>query len=245
MNPYESARLLGEYLLFHYGGEKETFGTGPGPREGLHFAERAVNDLIDPTRLPANATAIDIGCAVGRSTFELARLVSRAKGMDFSRSFIGAAQELAAAGERESAVAVEGERSEPFTARVPAGIDRSRVEFAVGDAMDVPAAEPACDVVLAANLICRLPEPIKFLRRLPSLVKSGGQLLLTTPFSWLEEFTPRANWIMGARGSFEALREILAQDFALEVTRDLPFVIREHARKFQFGVAMGSRWIRQ
>ena len=34
-------------------------------------------------------------------------------------------------------------------------------------------------------------------RRLPELVRTGGQLLLTTPFTWLEEFTPIEKWIGG------------------------------------------------
>ena len=102
------------------------------------------------------------------------------------------------------------------------------------------------DAVLAANLICRLPEPRKFLDRLPQLVKSGGQLLLTTPFTWLEEFTPRENWLArDGRRSFEVLKEILTPHFELQATKDLPFLIREHERKFQYGIALGTRWLRR
>lgn len=45
--------------------------------------------------------------------------------------------------------------------------------------------------VLGANLICRLPDPVTFLDRLASLVAVGGVLVLTTPWTWLEEYTPR------------------------------------------------------
>jgi SAM-dependent methyltransferase len=134
-----------------------------------------------------------------------------------------------------------------FEAQVPAGIERERVEFLVGDATNLPPLG-AFDVVLAANLICRLPEPRKFLERLPSLVKSGGQLLLATPFSWLEEFTPRDHWLGGrldSPSSFEVLRQILEPDFELETTKNLPFLIREHTRKFQYGISLGSRWRRR
>lgn len=51
-----------------------------------------------------------------------------------------------------------------------------------------------------ANLICRLKNPMDCLNRLfgnNALVKKGGYLVLTTPFSWLEEFTPKSNWIGG------------------------------------------------
>ena len=98
------------------------------------------------------------------------------------------------------------------------------------------------DVVHAANLLCRLPEPQRLIERLPSLVKPGGQLLLTTPCTWLEEFTPPQNWPTGS--TFDWLKESLAGSFELAEHVDLPFLIREHARKFQWSVALGSRWVR-
>jgi hypothetical protein len=102
---------------------------------------------------------------------------------------------------------------------------------------------------LAANLLCRLPEPQQFLKMLASLVQPGGQLLLATPFSWLETFTPVSAWLGGKhpqdRSGWEVLEEILSPHFELEEKIDLPFLIREHARKFQYGISCGSRWIRR
>lgn len=249
MNPYESEKLLSEYLVLHYGGEEEVLGGLPGPREAVNFPARCVGELLDAGRLGAGASAIDVGCAVGRSSFELARHCDAVLGIDFSHHFIEAAQRLQQSGRIESARPVEGRITESFTATVPSGIERSRVTFGWGDAMSISTSEQARDVVLAANLICRLPEPMKFLSRLPSLVKPGGQLLLTTPFTWLEEFTPRERWL-GAkdatdRRSIDVLKEILDPHFVLQAKADMPFLIREHARKFQYGVAQGSRWIRR
>ena len=52
---------------------------------------------------------------------------------------------------------------------------------------DLPNDLGSFDIVHAANLICRLPNPMLFLDRLPELVKEGGgSLLLATPFTWLE-----------------------------------------------------------
>lgn len=244
-NPYESRRLVGEYLFFHYAKFEEAAEDLPVPREAWGFAERVVTDLLDGTE--TLESALDVGCAVGRSSFELARRVNRIVGVDYSRAFIEAAKTLEADGEMSGEVLAEGERMQSFTAQVPSGIDRDRVEFLVGDATDLPQLG-AFDVVLAANLICRLPEPQKFLTRLPSLVKPGGQLLLATPFSWLEEFTPRVHWLGGrtdSNSSFEVLRQILEKDFELETTKNLPFLIREHSRKFQYGISLGSRWRRR
>ena len=247
MNPYETDKLASDYLLFHYGSEEEILGRIPGPREALNFPRRSVGDLLGP--MGRESCALDVGCAVGRASFELARYASSVIGIDYSARFIAAAEELKTLGHIESSYLVEGTVTAPFRAEVPGGINRSRVSFETGDATELRRDLGDFDVVLAANLICRLTDPRLFLDRLPSLVKPGGQLLLTTPFTWLEEFTPRENWLGGrdpedAR-SFDALRAILEPHFEFQISKDLPFLIREHARKFQYGVALGSRWKRR
>lgn len=245
-NPYESERLVAEYLFFHYAGEDEVSGGRPVPREALNFPVRVVAELADSAR--PFVTALDLGCAVGRSSFELARGAQSVLGIDFSSAFIRAAETLKREGMLVCDVPVEGERTESFTARVPADIDASRVRFETGDATALRADIGSFDLVLAANLLCRLPEPGKFLRRLPDLVSPGGQLLLGTPFSWLPDYTAPEHWIGGrvkTGPSWEALRKILEPDFELQLSKDLPFLIREHSRKFQYGISLGSRWIRR
>jgi len=45
--------------------------------------------------------------------------------------------------------------------------------------------------------------------------------------------------------TFETLKQILAPDFRLFGRRVLPFLIREHARKFQLAIAEASIWLRK
>ena len=245
-NPYETEKLVAEYLFFHYADEDEVSGGHPVPREALNFSVRVVTELADPARL--SRTALDLGCAVGRSSFELARIAQSVIGIDFSSAFIGSAETLKREGRLDCQVKVEGERTVPFSARVPAGVDVSRVRFETGDATALRVDLGSFDLVLAANLLCRLPEPAKFLQRLPGLVSPGGQLLLTTPFSWLPEYTAPEHWVGGRPEngpSWDALCKALDPHFELQLSKDLPFLIREHSRKFQYGVPLGSRWIRR
>lgn len=246
-NVYETDKLVREYLLFHYGGAEETLPYAFGPREAVGFAERCVTALLDPASLPHPARALDIGCAVGRSAFELARHCETVEGIDFSRAFVRAAEQIRAEGAMAYEYSVEGDRVARATAKLPEGIDPARVSFSAGDATHLPPGIGSFDVVLAANLLCRLPDPRAFLARLPDLVRPGGQLLLATPFSWLEEFTPREKWI-GGRGdaaSREELGAALSPHFELGFSAEIPFLIREHARKFQWGVSSGARWVRK
>lgn len=246
-NIYETDRLVREYLLFHYGTAEQMLPWPEGPSGALGFAGRCVSELLDTAALPAEARALDIGCAVGRSAFELARHCREVTGIDFSRAFIAAAETIRTQGAIDYEYLIEGERAERASAVLPDGIDPSRTSFEAGDAMALRDDLGSFDVVLAANLLCRLPDPRRFIERLPSLVRPGGQLLLTTPFTWLEDYTPREHWI-GGRGdvsSADALTGLLSPHFELRMQKNLPFLIREHARKFQWSVAWGTRWLRK
>ena len=90
-NPYESDRLLAEYLLFHYGAAEEILPYAFGPRDALEYPARCVSECVG--ELPPHARALDLGCAVGRSSFELARRCSEVIGIDYSRRFIETAHE--------------------------------------------------------------------------------------------------------------------------------------------------------
>ena len=248
---YESDKAVSEYLLFHYGSALEILPYEFGPANALHFPARTVSEQLDVAKLPAGARALDLGCAVGRSTFELAKHCSEVIGIDFSHAFIAAGDRLKEQGSLPYAFAEEGELTNNATANIDATIERSRVSFEQGDAMNLRADLGQFDVVVAANLLCRLTEPMKLLMRLPKLVKPGGQLIFTTPCTWLAEYTPRACWLGGFEQNgkpartLDTLKLILEDNFAFQSAKDMPFLIREHARKFQWSVAQGSSWVRK
>jgi putative 4-mercaptohistidine N1-methyltranferase len=247
LNIYETDKLLGEYLLFHYGSAAE-IAPPPGVESALDYAVRCVREGVE--ELPTQASALDLGCAVGRATFELARRCQRVIGIDYSRRFIETAQALQKDGFFDYTRLDEGALVTPLRAIVPAEIDRARVAFEVGDAMALRDGLGDFDVVLMANLIDRLSEPQRCLAALPRLVKPGGRLIITSPYTWLEEFTPRGRWLGGYESeglrvtTLAGLRGALEGSFALVAVKELPFLIREHGRKFQLSVAQASLWRR-
>jgi len=244
---YETEKLLHEYLLFHYGEAEQQMPWESGPRDALFFPVRAVSENIDTASLGADASALDIGCAVGRSSFELARHCARVIGIDYSFAFIAAARALCREAALPYLIKETGDIHVAATARRP-DVDCARVHFEQGDAHDLRESLGSFDVVLAANLLCRLADPRRLLRRLPDLVKPGGQLIITTPNTWLEEFTAKPYWIGASPETgepLEVLRGELDDAFELECVRDMPFVIREHRRKYQWSVAQATRWRRR
>lgn len=145
-----------------------------------------------------------MGCAVGRTSFDLTPAFKRVVGLDFSHAFIAAANKLKATGSARYRMTVEGDVTSEHTATVPSSAIVERASFIQGDACNLPptAALAALgapggkfSVIHGANLLCRLPEPRDFLRRLPSLLVPGGLVVLISPYSWLKQYTPRENWI--------------------------------------------------
>jgi putative 4-mercaptohistidine N1-methyltranferase len=205
-----------------------------------------VSESLRHIVLQKRARALDLGCAVGRSSFELGRHFDEVAGIDFSRRFIAAAERM----RDERAVTVraprEGAATDELRLELPVDMPTDNVVFEQGDACNLRADLGTFDLVLMANLIDRLPDPARCLSALGPLINPGGWLIITSPYTWLEEYTPREKWLDGGGGgTLSAVKERLAPDFELRRAFDLPFLIREHRRKYQWSVAEASVWQRK
>lgn len=242
---YESDRQLSEYAEFHYG--DECFGVPNFPKALAEIAIAAMGDR------PAG-TALDLGCATGRSTFELARHFGHATGVDFSARFINAGVQLRDTGELRYTRVEEGELVSYQTRTLSQmGLTdvAGRVEFLQGDACNLKPVLTGYDLILAANLIDRLYDPMAFLGRIHERLNVGGVLMLSSPYTWLEEHTARENWLGGYKKdgenwtTLDALKAALAPHFRMiGEPRDVPFAIRETRRKHQHTLAEVTLWER-
>lgn len=241
-NPYESATYLSEYLLFHYGKPKDLCAWPAAPKGAFDFHRRVVARMVGGR----GGRALDLGCAVGRLSFELSRRFDEVIGIDFSASFIRAAQRLARTRSASFRVQEEGELTSRRTVRLDPKFRTERIRFEVGDAQRLRPGLGSFDLVVMANLICRLPDPKKCLRQASRLVKPGGQLVMTTPCSWMKEYAPSKNWL-ARRGNktLDSLKKILGPHFVLKKRVDLPFLIRVHRRRFEWVIAEATTWTRR
>ena len=236
---------MAEYLAFHYfepgsllpGGYRTPFGIQNFPAAcATLLLSEAKRQRLKPLR------ALDLGCAVGRSSFELAGKVPEVVGIDFSKAFIRAARTLKKKESIRFPLKLEGTRTQMTTAKAPKTKYRTRLCFRTADALKLPALGKF-DLVLAANLVDRVKDPKRLLQKiLPSLVRPGGLVLLTSPYTWTKEFTPSSRW---PKDSFPSIRNILSPDFRLLRRQDLPFLLREHRRKFQLTFADATIWKRR
>ncbi len=238
-NIYETQRLVDEYLLFHYGTPEDVLGWAGGPTDATGFPERVARYAADA---PVGR-ALDVGAAVGRSSYVLSEVSEEVVGIDFSHAFIDAANQLRTNKKQTISRLVEGAIRDEITIECPAIGNPEGIHFEQGNAMNLPESLGTFDRVLAANLICRLPEPQRFLDRLPSLVNAGGVVVLATPCTWLEEFTPPENFPNAS--TLEWLKEKMGVNFELIKEANEPFLIRETARKFQWTVSQVTVWKRK
>jgi 5-histidylcysteine sulfoxide synthase/putative 4-mercaptohistidine N1-methyltranferase len=242
---YETDKLLSEYAEFHYG--DDYFGV---PNFSKSLVEKAISILGDAPK----QRALDLGCASGRATFELAQYFDSVTGIDFSARFVGQGVQLAEGGSLRYTLADDGELVQ-YKARSLKDINlnhvKYKVEFFQGDACNLKEPLKGYDFILAANLIDRLYSPAKFLNAIHERLNVGGVLLISSPYTWLTDHTPRTEWIGGFKKdgesftTFDGLKAHLSSHFELvQAPIEVPFVIRETKRKFQHTLSEVTFWKR-
>jgi SAM-dependent methyltransferase len=240
-NPYETRRYVDEYLLFHYGKPQDFCPFPFVSRDLMRFHERIREECI--LSLPSNKRirALDIGCGTGRLTFELAQVADEVIGIDNSHAFITAAKTLSKKRRMSIRVHESGSEFSKKTIVLSKTFHGAPVQFEVADAMKLRTFRERgpYQIIAAINLICRLPSPRRFLAQLKDLVEPGGQFILASPFSWLGGFTPPHEWLTS-----EAVTKVLRPHFRLVRHRDLPFMIREHRRKYQLVISNVMTFVR-
>jgi 5-histidylcysteine sulfoxide synthase/putative 4-mercaptohistidine N1-methyltranferase len=238
---YESDDLVAQYCEFQYG--KEHFGV-------KNFA-LACSEIVAKFA-DKRGKALDLGCATGRASFELAKLFDVVEGVDFSVRFAGVGSKLKSAGYVAWSAISEGDlRVKQKVTLKELGYDAiaHKVHFWQGDACNLKPNFEGYDFVMATNLIDRLYQPLLFLQSIKERLNEDGILMLTSPYTWQESSTAKEFWLGGYRDAegkevktLQRLQEILGDDFELLHTQDVEFVIAESTRKFQHTIAEVSVW---
>lgn len=241
---YETDELMSEYAEFHYG--DSYFGVP-------NFPKALVENLGPYLAGRSTQKALDLGCASGRASFELARHFDTVLGVDFSVRFIDQGVQIGRDGMLRYTLRDEGDLR-LFKTRTLAELELDKVrvpDFAQGDACNLKPNYRDFDLVFAANLIDRLYEPAKFLDDIHTRIRPGGLLMIASPYTWLEEHTPKSEWIGGYKKDGENVRTLdglkahLEPNFRLlDPPKQVPFVIRETSHKFQHSLSEMTVWER-
>lgn len=240
---YESDTSVSQYCYAHY---------GPKIFDIANFPATCAAICLDLMKDKEKKRALDLGCSVGRATFELAKEFSFVNGLDFSARFIRIAYQMQEKGRIRYELPEEGDivsYHEHSLTELNLDGTAERVEFFQADAQNLKPQFSDYDLILAANLLDRLSNPGKFLRTIHERINDRGYLVMTSPYTWLEEFTTKENWIGGFRKdgepytTLEGLTDILGENFTrIEEPKDIAFILRETNRKFQHVVAQMTIW---
>eukprot|EP00540_Astrosyne_radiata_P016840 CAMPEP_0116854874 /NCGR_PEP_ID=MMETSP0418-20121206/18905_1 /TAXON_ID=1158023 /ORGANISM="Astrosyne radiata, Strain 13vi08-1A" /LENGTH=663 /DNA_ID=CAMNT_0004487825 /DNA_START=20 /DNA_END=2011 /DNA_ORIENTATION=- len=263
-NVYESDELVNMYLGLHYPASGKAEDVSPiikhdnTPLHALGFPQRVAQLLMSLCPVESNS-ALDIGCGVGGTAFELAKGFKNVDAFDFSHAFVDIAKRMQSEEDIMFKVPVEADLFEEVKAVHGDDVTKQvldSVNFFTGDACQLKEMHNdgqlgKYDGVVMSNLLCRLPDPYACLDGLPRVVNKGGVVVLVTPFSWLEQFTNRSKWLGGFYDpvskepirSKDTLREIMEdRGFQKIHEEEMPLMIREHQRKYQYIVSEATGW---
>ena len=189
---------------------------------------------------------LDLGCAAGRASFELAAASSAPiLGYDLSYAMLGIAAGVLIHGvaryPRRRVGLVHDRRR--FAAEPPG---RERVDFWAGDALALPFGAGTFGTVVALNLLDCVPSPRDLLAEIARVLAPGGKVLLASPYDWSSGATALEAWLGGhsARGEETGASEVVLRDLltpgahpasidAFEIIAeqdDLPWRVRSHDR---------------
>ncbi|MFT5660543.1 MAG: 5-histidylcysteine sulfoxide synthase/putative 4-mercaptohistidine N1-methyltransferase [Sulfurimonas sp.] len=238
---YETDDLVSQYCEFQYG--------------DTHFGVE--NFAIECARIASSfasnkTKALDLGCATGRATYELAKEFDNVEGIDFSARFVQVGSKL----KEDGYIAFSSKEEGELVAHKKITIEdleyenlKEKVSFWQGDACNMKPNFSAYDLVMATNLIDRLYNPRLFLDTIEKRLNKDGILVITSPYTWQESSTQKEFWLGGYKDengkevkTLDSLQKILSDRFELVHTQDVDFVIKETARKYQHTISELSVW---
>jgi len=240
-NIYETDTSTSQYCDFHYG--DEYFGV-------KNFPKNSVELLIPFIKNINTKKVLDLGCSVGRSSFEFSNHFEEVVAIDYSHKFVEVAQNLQQSVQIDYNVTLEGHITEKRSIDLKTlGLaqNKDNIKFSQGDAQNLDVSFNNFDLIYCSNLIDRLQDPRVFLKDIQSRLSENGILVLLSPYTWLEEYTVKENWLGGysENGQDIYTLETLKKELStLELAQciDVEFVIKETNRKFQHTISQMSIW---
>ncbi len=201
--------------------------------------------------------ALDVGCGVGRATFELARHAKDVVGIDLTTRHLGVAFQMQEEGRLQFELPDEGDLT------VYRQIDgdslgltqavRSLPLFLQADVLNCPThlsnRFSDFDLVLLNDVITDLISPRQLLSTVHSRLRCSGMLVVASSYDWkATDNIQRDAWLGGYRENGECiksesgLQSLLQQNFTLVDSRDIPQVLRRSGRRFEYVQQHVTAW---
>lgn len=226
--PY--ARLL-EHVSIYMDNQWGDRATPPPDGPGAGFAEAILGKLAERAGHRVEL-AVELGCSVGRCVAELAKGATHTVGLDLQFGAVRRARKLLAGEDVVYGRRTIGRNYARATAR---GIATANVTLICGDALDPPLIPALYQRVVALNLLDSVRTPRQLLSVVDALCAPGGELILTSPYSWQSSYVDDDQRI-GADDPAAALVDLLEcgrgleSTYRIEEATELPWTLRRDSR---------------
>lgn len=184
---YNSWQMLSAYLWSHY----SEFFRDPDATDAYRRWSSCLKEAPP-------GQALDIGCAVGRLSFELSGTHAHVIGIDTSFPFIAKARELVKKKKLSFDLVVEGLITRSRSCDLPEDWHYDRVEFLVADALALPFPENYFSTVASINLLEKVTHPRHHLLDINRVLQTEeAMFVFSDPFSWDENVSAPELWLGG------------------------------------------------
>jgi SAM-dependent methyltransferase len=227
------SRLLSVYMDAHYGNSADEYEMFRLFRVGDHFWKNALT-LIEACNF---INALDLGCCVGRYTFELARRSAVAIGIDLNFTYLSAAAKIQRTRQVQWEKSIDGNQYQDQEHQVAVP---ENVLFVLADAMDPPFEPLSFDITCALNLLDAVSVPLALIAQMDALLKYGGQTILCSPYEWRADITKPEEWLVSPNAdSAKIVRQILTGEkfshlelkYVIDTEiQQVPWLLRNHSR---------------
>ena len=189
---------------------------------------------------------IDLGCSVGRASFELAasRPNELVLGVDLNFTKLRFARSMLTKAPQSYPRKRVGVVYDHHAVQLPTRYDTSNLDFWACDAAGPPFSPESFGLALSLNLLDCVASPTAHLDSLRSILQTTGYAYVATPFDWSAPVTPMDAWLGGHsqhnewRGEssdilFETLKVLRGADgsrLVMKSEQDLPWEVRLHQR---------------
>ncbi|MGE9295123.1 MAG: 5-histidylcysteine sulfoxide synthase [Puniceicoccales bacterium] len=241
---YETDPFVTPHCEAHY---------GPDPLGVDNYGERIAQICLDRMAKRTRGKALEIGCKVGRTTFELAAGFDRVLGLDPTARTIRIGVEMVDKGYTQWEIPSEGEIVDFRQVHLKdLGLDSSRakVEFMQADLSNMKDLYQGYDLILINCLLERSYDPAKFLESVHERLNEGGLLVIASTNDWSTDHTERDKWLGGFKdrtgenqSTLNGIQLALGDHFAeAESPIEIPQVIRRNTRCFEHNLVQVSFW---
>ena len=173
---------LSQYARDHYGSFDPD--ASPEARSEAGAVVRILNAGMDHIPDRPAGPILDLGCSVGRTTFELAERTGEwVIGADLNFSMLRMASEVARTGRVSFAQRRVGVVYDRRTYEVDLP-GRDKVDFWQVDALAMPFQHQSFSLMTSINVLDCLASPVGHVQELSHWVRPGGSVILSTPFDW-------------------------------------------------------------